>query len=162
MAITTEILATYRQPRKVIARLLAAGPREDRLVALAMGSCAIMFIAQMPKLARIAHINDQELSSLMGGSLMALMFILPLLLYSLAFVFHLLARAFGGQGHGYRARIALFWAMMASTPLMLLHGLVAGFIGAGTALNLVGALWLAAVLWFLMTGLKVCYWSNKS
>lgn len=161
MAVTSDILASYKQPRHVIARLLSAGPREDRLVALAMGSCAIMFIAQMPRLARIAHLSEQDLSALMGGALLGLMFFLPLLLYSLAFVFHLLARAFGGKGHGYRARIALFWAMMASSPLMLLHGLVAGFIGAGGALNLVGALWVGAVLWFLLTGLRVCYWSNK-
>ncbi|NKX72530.1 YIP1 family protein, partial [Rhodobacteraceae bacterium R_SAG3] len=55
MAVTTDITATYRGPRKVIARLLAMGPREDRLLAFVMGACVLMFIAQMPRLAREAH-----------------------------------------------------------------------------------------------------------
>ncbi len=158
MAVTTDILQTYKGPRTVLARRLAAGPREDRLVALAMGSCAVMFIAQLPRLARIAHLEDHDLNALMGGSLLAIMFVLPLILYSLAFVFHVLAKAFRGKGPGFQARVALFWAMMAASPLMLLNGLVAGFIGEGTALSFVGGLWCAAVLWFLITGLHEAYW----
>lgn len=161
MAVTTDILLTYKGPRQVLARLLSAGPREDRLVALAMGSCVIMFIAQLPRLARIAHMTDQDLNALMGGSLLAIVFVLPLILYSLAFVFHLIARALGGKGHGFQSRVALFWAMMAASPLMLLNGLVAGFIGDGPALSAVGGLWFGAVLWFLGTGLHEAYWRRQ-
>ena len=158
MAVTTDILQTYKGPRQVLARLLSAGPREDRLVALAMGSCVVMFIAQLPRLARQAHLTDQDLNTLMGGSLLAIVFFLPLILYALAFVFHLIARALGGKGQGFQSRVALFWAMMAASPLMLLNGLVAGFIGSGPALSFVGGLWCAAVLWFLLTGLHEAYW----
>jgi hypothetical protein len=37
----------------------------------------------------------------------------------------------------------------------LLNGLVAGFIGPGTALSLVGLVWLCVYLWFSTTGLRV-------
>ena len=50
---------------------------------------------------------------------------------------------------------ALFWALLASAPLMLLHGLVAGFIGPGAAQTLVGVLWLAVLGWFWFTGLRL-------
>ncbi len=161
MAVTTDITATYRGPRRVFARLLAMGPREDRLLAFLMGACTLMFIAQMPRLAREAHLTGQELNILLGGALLGLIFIAPLALYALAALSHLLLRAMGGQGAGYCARLALFWALLASTPLLLLNGLVAGFIGSGPALTAVGLLWLTVFLWFWSAGLAQSYWGQK-
>ena len=39
----------------------------------------------------------------------------------------------GGQGSAYGARLAVFWALLSSAPLVLLNGLVAGFIAARVA-----------------------------
>ncbi|MCG7626480.1 YIP1 family protein [Epibacterium sp. MM17-32] len=160
MAVTADITATYRGPRKVIARLLSMGHREDRLLAFLMGACALMFIAQMPRLAREAHLTGQDLNMLLGGALLGIIFIAPLALYAFAWLSHMLARLLGGQGDGFRGRLALFWAFLASTPILLLNGLVAGFIGSGPALNGVGLLWLAVFLWFWLSGLREAYWGQ--
>lgn len=161
MAVTSDITATYWGPRKVIARLLQMGAREDRLLAILMGFCALLFVAQMPRLAREAHLTGQDLNPMLGGSLLALVFILPLILYLLAWVAHLVARAVGGQGDAYRGRLTLFWALLASSPLILLNGLVAGFIGSGTALSVVGGLWFVVFLWFWIAGLAEAYWAKQ-
>lgn len=161
MSVTTDIPATYKGPRKVFARLLSMGAREDRLLVFLIAGCVLTFVAQMPKLAREAHLTGQELNMLLGGALLGIVFIAPLLLYVLALVAHWIARAAGGQGDAYRARLALFWAFLASSPLILLNGLVAGFIGAGAALNLVGALWCAVFLWFWMSGMIQGYWTKS-
>lgn len=133
--------------------LLAMGQREDRALAYLMGACALMFVAQLPRLARQAHITGEDLNMLLGASLMALVFIAPLLFYVLAWLSHLIARLIGGRGSFYAARMALFWALLAASPLILLHGLVAGFIGTGPQLSLVGFLWFAAFMWFWVSGL---------
>lgn len=161
MSVTTDIPATYKGPRKVFARLLSMGAREDRLLVFLIVGCVLTFVAQMPKLAREAHLTGQELNMLLGGALLGIVFIAPLLLYVLALVAHWVARAAGGQGDAYRARLALFWAFLASSPLILLNGLVAGFIGAGAALNLVGALWCAVFLWFWISGMIQGYWTKS-
>jgi hypothetical protein len=161
MAVTADITATYRGPRKVIARLLAMGPREDRLLAFVMGACVLLFIAQMPRLAREAHLSGQELNMLLGGALMGIIFIAPLALYALALISHLFVRLVGGQGDAYCGRLALFWALLASSPLLLLNGLVAGFIGPSPALSSVGLLWLAVFLWFWISGLIEAYWGKN-
>lgn len=161
MSVTTDIPATYKGPRKVFARLLSMGAREDRLLVFLIAGCVLTFVAQMPKLAREAHLTGQELNMLLGGALLGIVFIAPLLLYVLALVAHWVARAAGGQGDAYRARLALFWAFLASSPLILLNGLVAGFIGAGAALNLVGALWCAVFLWFWISGMIQGYWTKS-
>ena len=62
MAITENILATYRDPSKVLIRLLSLGPREDRALAYLMGACILVFIAQWPKLARDAFVNNVDLN----------------------------------------------------------------------------------------------------
>ncbi|MFS4583334.1 YIP1 family protein [Phaeobacter sp. C3_T13_0] len=161
MSVSQDIIATYRGPRKVIARRLAMGLREDRLLAMLMAGCALAFIAQMPVRAREAHLTGQELNMLLGGSLLALIFIAPLLLYGLAFVAHGVARVVGGSGDSGQARLALFWAFLAASPLMLLNGLVAGFIGAGPELTLVGGIWFLLFLWFWASGMLQSYWVKE-
>ncbi|KIC22417.1 YIP1 family protein [Leisingera sp. ANG-Vp] len=161
MSVTTDIPATYKGPRKVFARLLSMGAREDRLLIFLISGCVLVFVSQMPVRAREAHLTGQELNMLLGSSLLAWVFIAPLVLYVLALIAHWVARAAGGKGDAYRARLALFWAFLAASPLMLLNGLVAGFIGASTALNLVGALWLAAFLWFWVSGMIQGYWAKQ-
>ncbi|WP_010138269.1 hypothetical protein [Oceanicola sp. S124] len=153
MSLMRNIASSYRTPGAVLEGLLSEGPREDRALALCMGGCVAMFVAQWPRLAREAHLSGEDLQMLLGGALLGLVFILPLVLYLLAGLSRLVARVLGGQGTGYGARLALFWALVAATPLMLLHGLVAGFIGPGAAKSLVGLLWLLAFGWIWLGGL---------
>ena len=142
MAISAEILRTYRAPREVMRRLLAAGQREDRAIAYLMAACAIIFVAQWPRLRRAAMENPEgpPFEAQMSGALLGWIFIAPLLFYGIAALSHLVARLFGGQGTWWGARIALFWTLLAVSPLMLLNGLVAGFVGEGMQLNITGAL----------------------
>ncbi|MEM6887701.1 MAG: YIP1 family protein [Pseudomonadota bacterium] len=155
MAISTNISATYRGPGRVVRRLLDLGQREDRALAYLMGGCLVMFIAQMPRLSRQAHLESSDLHMLLGGALLGWIFIAPLGLYLIAALSHLGARVFGGRGSYYGARLALFWALLAASPLFLLNGLVAGFVGPGLELNAVGSIWTACFLWFWIRGLVV-------
>lgn len=155
MAVTTDIAASYRGPGAVLRRIFAREASEPRALAFLMGGCAVMFVARWPALAREAHLQDEELTMLMGGTLLATVFFLPLILYALALIVQTGARVFGSPMTGYGSRVALFWALLAASPLMLLNGLVAGFIGPGAALTLVGAVWFAVFMWFWITGLRV-------
>ena len=156
MSISTDIVATYRGPGQVMRRLLAAGQREDRALAILMGACALIFVAQWPRLAREAHLTpDVGLDQLIGGSLLAWVFIMPLVLYGLAAISHVMAKALGGKGSWYGARLALFWSLLASSPLLMLYGLVAGFIGQGLELSIVGLIWLVAFGVFWLRTLRV-------
>ena len=154
MSVTRDIAATYRGPGAVVRRLLQAGENEARALVILMSACALVFVAQLPRLARVAHLTGQELNALLGGSLLGWLFIAPLFFYLVAAISHLIARIFGGRGNFYGARVALFWALLASSPLVLLNGLVAGFIGPSPALQIVGAAWLAVFAWFWFAGLR--------
>ncbi|NHQ74720.1 YIP1 family protein [Roseovarius gahaiensis] len=161
MPVTTDIAATYKGPRAVFRRLLAMDQNEGRALALVMAACVVVFVGQWPRLAREAHLNEQELNPLLGGALLGWVFIMPLVLYALAFVSHLLQRGFGGQGDGYTSRLALFWAFLAASPLMLLNGLIAGFVGPGPGLKLVGVIWIVIFLWFWLSNLREAGWGTS-
>lgn len=151
MSIIADVLQSYRHPREVIRRKLDQGTREDRALAMVMAASGLNFVSQWPGLARAAHFGrlDAEakgvpldqvagLDARIGGALLATVFLLPLLAYAVAAVSHVIAGYIGGKGTHYGARLALFWSLLAIVPLLLLHGLVAGFIGAGPAQFAIG------------------------
>lgn len=141
MSVTQRMLASWRRPRQVMRAMLDQGQREDRALAILIAACLLIFVAQLPGLSRAAHLNpDIEFNGRLAGALMATLFLVPLFAYLVAGISHVIARLFGGGGTFYSNRLAFFWSMLAIAPLMLLHGLVAGFIGPGPAEKIVGTL----------------------
>jgi len=74
--------------------------------------------------------------------------------YLWAAVSRWIAKAMGGQGSYYNARLALFAALLAVTPGMLLQGLTAGMIGPGPQANLVAVLVGLGFLWIWISMLR--------
>jgi hypothetical protein len=154
MGLLADIAASYRRPRGVLRRLAAGPEREDRALALLMAAAALIFLSQWPRAARAAHLDPSApLDARLVGALLASVFLLPLLAYGVAAVSHVAARMLGGRGSGFGARLALFWALLATAPLMLLHGLLAGFAGPGPVAWLFGLLVFGAFLWIWLSGL---------
>ncbi len=152
MAVTTDILATYLHPRDVIRRHMARGRSEPFAFTLLLVFLVLAFVGQWPQAAREAYLaQEASVAPRLLPRALAVLATVPLW-YGVAAVSRLAARAVGGQGSWYGARLALFWALATISPLMLLQGLVAGMIGTGPALWVVSAgvglgfLW----LWLVM------------
>ncbi|MDQ7069918.1 MAG: YIP1 family protein [Rhodobacterales bacterium] len=161
MPITRDIVATYRGPGRVVRRILGMGAGETYALTLVMVGCVVVFIAQWPKFARESYLSGEDIYISLYGAFIAMMFMMPLVLYALAGVSHVVARLIGGTGSGYASRVALFWAFLAASPMMLLNGLVAGFIGAGPQMTVTGGLWLLVFLWFWLMGLREAQWGKS-
>lgn len=155
MAVTTDILRSYRAPGAVVGRLVAQGPREDRaLVTLAL-ACVLLFVAQLPALRRAAHLDDSiPFDARVGGALTATLFFLPLLSYGIAALSHLLLRALGKPSTWHGTRTALFWALLAVSPLVLLQGALEGVLGHGWPLTVLGLIVFAAFAAIWIGGLR--------
>lgn len=161
MSVAGDIVATWRAPRAVFRSRVGeqgAHPREDRALAVLILACGLVFVGHWPRLVRQSQLTGEELNPLLGGALFAWMFLMPLVLYAIGTLSHLIAKAFGGRGSAYRARFALFWALLAATPAWLLTGLVAGFMGPGVAQQAVGAVALGAFLVFWALGFHEAEW----
>lgn len=154
MALTQDIIATYKGPGRVVARFLAQGRNEVRALLFMLIAGMLMFVASTPYQAREAQLDpDIPLVARMYWSAFLYIMILPILLYLFAIMIWGLARIARRQVTGYEIRFTLIWALLASTPVMLLMGLTAGFIGPGIQLQAVGFIWIAVFGWFWAAGL---------
>lgn len=155
MTVSADILESYVAPGRVMRRKLAEGAREDRALATLMAALALIFLGQWPQLIRAARLDPTvPFDARVGGALMGLLFLAPLIAYALAALVRLVVHAFGGHASWFAARLALFWSLLASSPLMLAQGLVAGLFGPGPMLTVVGFAVLAAFLWLFRGALR--------
>ncbi|HVG49461.1 MAG TPA: YIP1 family protein [Rubellimicrobium sp.] len=151
MGVAADILRSLRHgPRVVVREQLAQGPNESRALAFLMIGCALIFVAQWPRLMREAQLTGDDFTRLVAYALLGWLAIWPLVFYGLATVAHALSRAMGGQGTPFGARLAMFWSWLAAAPLGLLTGVLAGFTGASLLTNLAGASWIIvfAAFWW--------------
>ncbi|SEN27778.1 Yip1 domain-containing protein [Loktanella fryxellensis] len=161
MAVTTDILRTWRNPRRVMRDMLDDGPREDRALGYLAVFCLLVFVAQWPRLARQAAGFDvapgaevRDLFQTMTYEVFAWFMVWPLLLYGLAGISHLVAKLFRGRGTFFGARLALFWSLLASVPLLLIYGLMAGFLGPVAGTHLTGGLWVGVFGYLWLQSLR--------
>lgn len=151
---STDIVRTWVRPGHVMRNHLAMGVREDRAIMFLMVACGLIFVAQLPRLSRTAHLTGDAIDKLVAYEFLAWVMIWPLGFYAIAFVSRMIAQVLGGQGTPYGARLSLFWALLASVPAALLYGLSAGFIGPSQGTTLAGVIWLGGFLLIWMICLR--------
>lgn len=155
MAVSTDIVRTWRGPRAVLRELLAQGTREDRALVYLMVGQLIVFVSRLPALQREAVLGEGDFTRDATYAFFGLVMLAPLMFYLLAEIARWLARALGVVITSYEGRLALFWAWLAAAPASLLYGMLVGFNGVdepGT--RVVGGIWLFAVVWFWVQGLR--------
>ena len=154
MSLTRNILRSYRQPGAVVADL-ARDIREPQVLFFGLLACGLIFVAQWPGLSRAAALDTSvTFEQRMGGALFGVMFLLPLILYALAALVHLGLRLAGQNVAGIGVRLALFWALLAVTPLMLLQGGLGALLGPGGAVRAFGFVVAGAFLYMTVMGLR--------
>ncbi|MEM9010715.1 MAG: YIP1 family protein [Pseudomonadota bacterium] len=141
-----DLLRTWRAPRAVLADQFARGLGEERLLAYLLGACLLFFIATLPGAAEDAALQGLDSATpVVGARLFGFFFVAPLLLYGVAALVHLVARALGAKGSYFRARAAFFWSLFALAPLTLVLGALSTLL-APVVGEVIGYLLLAAFL----------------
>lgn len=155
MSTAQAIIKSYRAPRAVARSFRDAGADESTGLGWLFAACILFFIARLPSLARTSHLSDGDvpLFGLVLGTFFGTMLLAPILFYVVASFSHYVARAFGGQGAITDARLAMFWGLLASAPVVLFQGLVSAMIGPGSQATLVALMSFATFLWVWINSL---------
>lgn len=154
LALVPDILESWRHPARVARRHLSRPASEPFVFTFLFVFLLIAFVAQWPQASRASFLDPSvPMVQRLYAAGLGLLATIPLW-YGLAALSHLAARAMGGRGGWYGARLALFWALACMAPGMLLMGLVLGFIGPGTQASLLGGLIGLAFLWLWLTMLR--------
>ena len=150
-SLTSEILTAYRYPRLSFERQLAKNFGDDRILFYGILACFLAFVARMPSLFHESmSAGSPPVYAVVSIHFAVSLLTAPLLLYFIAAVSHVVARAFGGRGNWRGARLALFWTVLALSPLVLVAGIV------GVAAHP----WFSGALLVLITILFISYWIN--
>ena len=123
MALVDDISTAYRRPRQALAaQLREIG--EGRIIIFAFLFGFFTFLSRLPGLSLAtrggAHgysFTNQALIQFIGS-----VFWIPLMLYLLAALSHAVLLPFGGRASWQQARLALVWAALVTSPLVLLGG----------------------------------------
>ncbi len=160
MSVVADILDSWRRPSQVLRRHLARGKSEPFAFTFIVVFLIICFIAQWPEAARVSALNPEiPVAAQLLPRGLALLATIPFL-YFIAALGGLAARAIGSRPTWYGARIALFWALVVVSPLVLLVGLVGGMIGQGTQLTLIGLITFVIFLTFWILHLRAAGQAN--
>jgi hypothetical protein len=152
MAVVSDIVNSWRSPRAVIAQHLERRATEPFAFSLLVAFLVLAFIAQWPSMSRGAYLQpDAPLTQRMLAAGLALLASIPFW-YVLAAVSRVIAGRFGGKGGYLGARLALFTALLSVAPLMLVQGMISGFMGPGPIANGAGVIVLCGFvyLWLNM------------
>lgn len=157
MSVTNDMIASYRRPGAVMRRHMASGAGEERALIFVVASCFIFFVANLPVLSRVSHLTNTDMAPQLGISIFAWLFVWPLAFYVIAALSSVVLGLFGCKSSWFHTRLAIFWSLLATTPLVLLNGLTGGLVGPGIEQNIVGAIWLGAFFWIAAGSIReVC------
>ncbi|HHX91296.1 MAG TPA: YIP1 family protein [Paracoccus sp.] len=154
MAVSADILRSYRAPRAVLRERLAMDRREARALVYLTLACGLFYIAQWPRLALEAQLSDAvPFEGLMVAALFGWLFLAPLFFYAVGALLGLVLRLIRGGTDPFAARLALFWALLAVSPLALVQGAAVAVAGHGALSLLMGLVVLGGFLAILIAGL---------
>ncbi|MEM6619888.1 MAG: hypothetical protein AAF761_06930 [Pseudomonadota bacterium] len=124
MSIVNDMTRAWVAPREVMRRQMAIAT-EPRNLMLTMLACLLAYVARLPEIAAIAVIEGDDAATRQarfGALFVSQVLMGPLVLYLFAGIAQLAWRAFGGQGLYRDARLAIAWAAVVASPLVLIGG----------------------------------------
>ena len=124
-----EIINAYGDLRGSMRKQMDRAPGEEKLLALLVFGCFVIFLSFLPRLfaTDLSQTSDQSMA---GGVIMwffVVMFFLPLMLYGVAWVSHLICKAFGADSPNFNARHALFWMLAVLSPALIAKAMFGSF-----------------------------------
>ena len=161
MSLIKNIMDSYFRPSHIFSTMYSDCKGESTALAFLSLGCCITFLSNWPVLMRRSLVENQPLEVLLGGALLAWLFLAPLLFYFFAWLLSIILKIIGFQARGLFVRLTLFWGFLASTPILLIFGLVGGYIGDGLLYRVIGVLYWIALIRFIFIGLSVTQQSER-
>ena len=162
MSVVQDIFRSYRTPGAVYLERLP-GVTEANAFAILVGATLIIFASQWPRIARDAHFDPSiPFDARIGGAILGIVFVYPLVAYVFAGLLWMALRLVGKGVSGVAVRLALFWSLLAATPFWLAHGFLAGFLGQGAIVDIVGIAVIVAFVFVLVGALRALIGSGST
>lgn len=120
-----DIIGAYGGLRASMRNQIERGNDEPRMMAYLAFGCFTIFLSFLPRLlATDLSGTGQSIAAGIIVWFFAVMFFVPLILYGIAAISHMISKAFGATGPYQNARHALAWASVVLSPVLIFKAML--------------------------------------
>ena len=113
----TAILSAFSDLDASIDQQIELRNKESQLLPLLYFTCLILLLSQLIEVT--SQVQKDPYLSVITAVVVSYLFFLPIFMYLLGFIIHLILKMFGSVSSGFQTRLALFWALSVSTSVIL-------------------------------------------
>ena len=146
-----EIFKAYFDLKASFFTQLAKCKSEARLLAYGFTISILLFLERLPGKV-VSHTSEGSQIPLLpaiGIDLFASIFFVPLFLYLVSAILHLILLPFGGKATFFQSRLAFFWSIIVCAPILLIFSLVEAFSADIFPLNFIKYITVPLSAWIL-------------
>ena len=122
----TTILSAFNDLDASIIEQVKLRDKESQLLPLLYFTCLILLLSQMIEVT--SEVQEAPYLSVITAVVVSYLFFLPIFIYALSFILHLILKIFGSVSSSFQTRLALFWSLTVSTLVILFVSITKIFI----------------------------------
>ena len=122
----TTILSAFNDLDASIIEQVKLRDKESQLLPLLYFTCLILLLSQMIEVT--SEVQEAPYLSVITAVVVSYLFFLPIFIYALSFILHLILKIFGSVSSSFQTRLALFWSLTVSTSVILFVSITKIFI----------------------------------
>ena len=113
----TAIISAFSDLDASIDQQFELRDKESQLLPLLYFTCLMLLLSQLIKVT--GQVQEDPYLSVITAVVVSYLFFLPIFMYLLGFILHLILKMFGSVSSGFQTRLALFWSLSVSTLIIL-------------------------------------------
>ena len=111
------ILSAFSDLDASITEQIDLRQKESQLLPLIYFTSLMLLLSQLINV--ISKVQEAPFLSVITAVVVSYLFFLPLFMYIVSFIFHYVLQIFGGASSSFQTRLALFWSLTLSAPIIL-------------------------------------------
>ena len=131
----TAIISAFSDLDASIDQQFVLRDKESQLLPLLYFTCLMLLLSQLIEVT--GQVQEDPYLSVITAVVVSYLFFLPIFMYLLAFILHLILKMFGSVSSGFQTRLALFWSLSVSTLVILVASIAKIFTTGAIELVLV-------------------------
>ena len=131
----TAIISAFSDLDASIDQQFELRDKESQLLPLLYFTCLMLLLSQLIEVT--SHVQEDPYLSVITAVVVSYLFFLPIFMYLLGFILHLILKMFGSVSSGFQTRLALFWSLSLSTLIILVVSITKIFISGTIELVIV-------------------------
>ena len=131
----TAIISAFSDLDASIDQQFKLRDKESQLLPLLYFTCLMLLLSQLIEVT--SQVQEDPYLSVITAVVVSYLFFLPIFMYLLGFILHLILKMFGSVSSGFQTRLALFWSLSVSTLVILVASIAKIFTTGAIELVLV-------------------------